>query len=426
MHNTKIYHIFTVLAVLLFGVTSCEEPIQPELTILKMSDVTCVDATVNSLTFEWEPVEHADYYEVTVNNKGLKIVMVCGYELTGLNENTSYTLAVRAITNEDGYLDSNEVTCTARTAKSPDQPDVDPDQPGTDPDKPGTDPDPDKPTTKTKYATWFEMPVINDEDGNGIDDNDSNLYYASHICAGGEKAAGGNKLRNYTVCFSGEHHCPMWIAAPRHSCFVGSSGRNDSYTRDPDIPADIQYSSKSVGGGCNKGHMLGSAERTSSVATNKQVFYYSNIAPQLSAGFNTGGGGWNLLEDYIDGLVVRDTLYETIGCYFKTYTDGYGKTVAPITITFCGRNDVHMPTMFYYALIRTKSGNSGKSLKNCTADELQCVAFVRSHTNSLLGQKPSSKELMSIADLEKLTGFTYFPNVPNAPKSTFKASDWGL
>ena len=33
---------------------------------------------------------------------------------------------------------------------------------------------------------------------------------------------------------------------------------------------------------------------------------------------------------------------------------------------------------------------------------------------------------MSVSDLEKITGFTYFPNVPNAPKGSFSASDWGL
>ena len=85
-----------------------------------------------------------------------------------------------------------------------------------------------------------------------------------------------------------------------------------------------------------------------------------------------------------------------------------------------------MPTMFYYVLLRTKRGNSGKAVKNCSSDELQCAAFVRSHTNSLKGQKVSSKEMMSVEDLEKITGFTYFANVPNAPKSTFTASDWGL
>ena len=85
-----------------------------------------------------------------------------------------------------------------------------------------------------------------------------------------------------------------------------------------------------------------------------------------------------------------------------------------------------MPTMFYYLLMRTKSGNSGKSLKDCTADEIKCAAFVRTHTNDLKGQKVTSREMKSIADIERLTGFTFFPNVPNAPKSSFKASDWGL
>lgn len=208
--------------------------------------------------------------------------------------------------------------------------------------------------------------------------------------------------------------------------YVGSSGRSDAYRRDESIPAEIQYSSKSTGGGCNKGHMLGSAERTSSRATNMDVFYYPNIAPQLSAGFNTGGGGWNNLEDWVDGQVCSDTLYIVIGCYFDKFTDGYGYTVNPSVISFGGRTDVAMPTMFYYILLRTKSGNSGKALKDCTADEIKCAAFVRSHTNGLKGQKVSSREMMSVSDLEKITGFTYFPKVPNAPKQSYKASEWGL
>lgn len=282
-------------------------------------------------------------------------------------------------------------------------------------------------TVSTSFPGWAELPVM-DIAKNGqymTSASDNSLYYAWHISPD-VKGPGGRLARNYTVCFSADYHCPVWVAAPRHSMYVGGSGRNDSYRADPDIPSNIQYSSKSTGGGCNKGHMLGSAERTASVETNRQVFYYTNIAPQLSNGFNTGGGGWNLLEDYMDTQVCADTLYEVIGTYFERYTDGYGKTQSPSTISFGGRSDVSMPTMFYYAVLRTKSGNSGKSVKDCSASELKCVAFVRTHTNDLKGQKPSAKELMSISDLEKITGFTYFPNVPNAPKSTFSASDWGL
>ena len=273
---------------------------------------------------------------------------------------------------------------------------------------------------------WYETPVMNiARSGNYmVNSTDRTQYYAIHLCTGGEKGPGGKTARNYTVCFSAEHHCPLWVAAPRHSMYVGGSGRNDSYRKDPDIPGDIQYSSTKTGGGCNKGHMLGSAERTSSKATNRDVFYYTNIAPQLSSSFNTGGGRWNVLEDYVDTQVCADTLYEVIGCYFDRYTDAYGETQYPSKITYCGRDDVSMPTMFYYVLLRTKKGNSGKALKDCSPSELKCVAFVRAHVN--VRQTVTSRELMSVADLERITGVTFFPNVPNAPKATFSASDWGL
>lgn len=300
-------------------------------------------------------------------------------------------------------------------------------------DKPGEDPGEnpgEEPETKNEVG-WFELPLIKDTNSDNIIDGSNQLYYAYHLCAGSEKGPNGKKARNYTVCYSGEYHCPVWVAAPRHKMYVGRVKRTNAYKTDPNIPSNIQYRSTDTGekdtdDECNKGHMLGSAERTYSKETNKQVFYYTNIAPQLSKGFNNGGGGWNLLEDFIDTVVPADTLYEVVGCYFKKYTDGYGHTVAPKTISFGGRKDVAFPTMYYYAVLRTKKGNTRKSVTECSADELQCVAFVRSHTNSLKGQKPSSRELMSISDLEKITGFTYFSNVPNAPKSTYKASDWGL
>ena len=273
---------------------------------------------------------------------------------------------------------------------------------------------------------WYEAPLMNITRANGYLTNasDKTQYYAIHMCTGGEKGPGGKTARNYTVCFSAEHHCPVWVAAPRHTMYVGSSGRTDAYRQDPDVPANIQYNSKSTGGGCHKGHMLCSAERTSSTATNRDVFYYTNIAPQLSSNFNTGGGRWNVLEDFVDKQVCADTLYEVLGCYFDKYTDAYGETQYPTTISFGGRNDVSMPTMFYYVLLRTKDGNTGKALKDCSANELMCVAFVRSHVN--VRQAVTSRELMSVSDLEKITGVTYFPNVPNAPKTSFKASDWGL
>lgn len=266
-------------------------------------------------------------------------------------------------------------------------------------------------------TTWPELPVE--------DTFNSDYYFAHHIT---DVTMKGEKARNYTVCFSAEHHCPVWVAAPRHKAYeVKTVERTDAYKRDPQIPSNIQYSSKDTGGDCNKGHMLGSAERLVSRKTNEQVFYYTNIAPQYSSGYNTGGGGWNILEDWIDGKVCSDTTYLVIGTYFDRYTDGYGVTASPKKISFGGRNnDVSCPTMFYIAVLRTKRGNTGKSVIECSESELMCAAFVRTHSNEHKDQEVTQREMMSISDLERLTGHQFFVNVPNAPKGYFKASDWGL
>ena len=336
-------------------------------------------------------------------------------------------------------------TSTGGSAPSTPEPDPTPTPDPTPDPEPEPDPTPDPDPTPTPDPNdncpndWYELPRINysmEKSGNkeyyfSQSDKYGKLYYAHHICAGNEKynhgsshPFNGKPMRNYTVCYSAEHHCPVWVAAPRHRTYESGASRTDAYSQDPKIPSNVQYSSKNTGGGCNKGHMLGSAERLSSTATNKQVFYYTNIAPQYSETFNTGGGAWNNLEDWVDDLVCSDTLYVVIGAYFDDYSCNSGRATAK-KISYGGRTDVSCPTMFYYALLRTKKGDSGKALSECSASEMQCVAIVRSHKADK-GRKNFAEDMISISDLEKITGFTYFQNVPHAPKSTYKASEWGL
>lgn len=82
----------------------------------------------------------------------------------------------------------------------------------------------DTPAGPTKYSGWPELPV---------EVSNSDYYYAYHICP--DFRVNGHLARNYTVCFSAEHHCPVWVAAPLHDDYVGSNG-NRNYGPDPDIP----------------------------------------------------------------------------------------------------------------------------------------------------------------------------------------------
>lgn len=385
-------------AVAQFTTLKAGENPEPEFGPVAATDVTASSATLTgSFTYEGEETVgievgfaykasgETDYTTKTVTaSSGDKSAAI-----TGLSAATTYTFHLYASIGGKQYR-SQEGTFTTES---------------------GTVPPP-----ENVYRTgWAELPV---------EEQNSDYYYAHHICP--DFYVGSQKARNYTVCFSAEHHCPVWVAAPRHACYeVKGTDRTGAYKRDPDIPSGIQYSSKSTGGGCNNGHMLGSAERLVTRKTNEQVFYYSNIAPQYSSNFNNGGGAWNNLESFVDAQVCADTTYIVVGTYFEPFTDAYGKSCTSSKIDFGGRSDVSRPSMFYYLLLRTKNGNTKKSVMDCAASELKCAAFVLRH-NMDKGHKPQAKDMMSVAEIERLTGFTFFANVPNAPKDTYNPSDWGL
>ena len=172
--------------------------------------------------------------------------------------------------------------------------------------------------------------------------------------------------------------------------------------------------------------MLGSAERTASREMNNQTFYSTNIAPQLREGFNERGGAWNNLEYFVDRQVCADTLYVVTGAIYEPFTDSDGALIEPRTTR--NKNDnkqIGVPTAYYKALLRTRSGRTGRSVEECKASELKCAAFIVGH-RSASGRKPSADDMISIKELERLTGIDFFANVPHAPEREANASDWGL
>jgi DNA/RNA endonuclease G (NUC1) len=172
--------------------------------------------------------------------------------------------------------------------------------------------------------------------------------------------------------------------------------------------------------------MLGSGERTATREMNNQTFYVTNIAPQLRDGFNERGGAWNNLEYFVDRQLCADTLYVVTGAIYDDFTAPDGTNIkARTTVNKNDNKRVGVPTAYYKALLRTKSGRTGKSVVECKASELKCAAFIIPHRSDS-GHKPTVEDMISIKELERLTGVNFFANVPNAPESKAEAKDWGL
>lgn len=258
-------------------------------------------------------------------------------------------------------------------------------------------------TGGARYSGWAELPVEVEKSGD--------FYYAYHM------RADSKSVRNFSICYSAAMRCAVWTAAPMHTCYDGSAGRNDSWQYDPVIPQSVQPNLKnSYKGGYSRGHMVASSDRQVSVSTNRQTFYFTNMAPQYQNHFN--GGIWEKLEKWCLSQRCSDTLYVVTGAHFantnRTCSDKSGATVV-------------VPTHFYKILMRSKSGNTRKPLWELSSDQIECVGFWFEHNESYATtEKPTSKYMKSVAEIERLTGFTFYPNVPNAPKETFNANYWGM
>ena len=265
------------------------------------------------------------------------------------------------------------------------------------------------PKGKTAHAGWAELPTQKAS---------NDIYITSHLL--------GDNRRNYTVCYSREQRAPLWVAAPVHRAYKGDVKRVDNYDFDPTLPVNIQITLNRSYGDYTRGHMLGSGERTASREMNNQTFYVTNIAPQLRDGFNERGGAWNNLEYFVDRQLCADTLYVVTGAIYDDFAAPDGTNIkARTTVNKNDNKRVGVPTAYYKALLRTKSGRTGKSVVECKASELKCAAFIIPHRPDV-GHKPTVEDMISIKELERLTGVNFFANVPNAPESKAEAKDWGL
>lgn len=416
----------TLIVILAF--TGCSKPVQPEPVpvvgdpIFGTPSSIVLDHTSATLSCEWRYDGAAA--DVTEQGFAFRPQGANGwstakattegnpmrYALRGLGASSTYEYYAYLIVSGKTFQSATASLTTPAKGENP-TPTPDPDDP--DPDDPDPDdPDPIDPTpvTNVHRTTWMELPTE--------DKTNTDYYYGYH------QRADVPGIRNYSVCYSNKMHSCVWAAMPMHPSYKGTAERGDKWGNawDPDILKSVQpnlsSSYKPSGSGYSRGHMVASSDRRTSVATEAQTYYYTNMAPQWQNSFNSGI--WNNLEVKIQNeYISQDTLYVVTGVYWantsKTLYDGTGSGTK-----------VTVPTHFYKVLLRSKSGNTNTTggLAKQPASNLKCVGFLfenRAYSGSL-----DASYLKSVADIEKLTGHKFFANVPNAPKTTYVASEWGM
>lgn len=251
------------------------------------------------------------------------------------------------------------------------------------------------------YRDWAELPLC--------DDRGSDFQYVSH----GDISVGGKSgQRNFTLCFDRNSKGAIWVAYPLHSCHRGSGNRTDGWEYDPKIPTQYQPRLYSSYGSYTRGHQLPSSSRNKTKDINRATFYFSNMTPQTST-FNSGV--WAKLEGSVQDNVCSDTLYVVSGAIF----DGQHDSSVDVTTTDKSGNVCAVPSHYYKALLRTKSGSTGKAIRSINkAEDLQAIAILMKHVD--YSTSLQSSDIISIEELEEITGVTFFPSINDAIEKEVK------
>ena len=245
---------------------------------------------------------------------------------------------------------------------------------------------------------WAELPLCKSENG---------YIFNSHY----GKLGLNNDARNYTYCFDPSVRASLWVAYPLHkSHMTGDGNRNNSeFGYDPTISTAGQADlSRSYSGRYDRGHQLPAADMT----------------PQHS---NFNQNKWGVLEGRVRNMVCSDTLYVVTGAYFEGSHD---LSINSQTTDRAG-NVCPTPTYYYKALLRTKKGNTGKTIDEIgDANQLRAIAFWFTHADTGSDTNITSKDCISVAELEERTGFTFFPMIDDVIEAQVKSvavpSEWGI
>lgn len=261
---------------------------------------------------------------------------------------------------------------------------------------------------------WAELPLCKNENGYIFNSHFGMLDFKSDA-------------RNYTYCFDPSVRASLWVAYPLHkSHMTGDGNRNNSeFGYDPTVSSAIQADlSRSYSGRYDRGHQLPAADRKCSQQMMDQTFYATNMTPQQS---NFNQNKWGVLEGRVRNMVCSDTLYVVTGAYFEGQHD---LSINSQTTDRSG-NVCPTPTCYYKALLRTKKGNTGKSISDIDdANQLRAIAFWLEHADTGSDTNITSKDCISVAELEERTGFIFFPMIDDAIEAQVKSvavpSEWGI
>ena len=200
--------------------------------------------------------------------------------------------------------------------------------------------------------------------------------------------------QNYSLSYSEPHEQAEWVAYELKSSHLSSTNHKRPYFEiDNAVKSGAAHWRNYKQSGYDRGHLCPAGDRRFSKAAHDETFLTSNISPQEHQ-FNAGV--WNRLEQKVRYWAKKyDGVFVVTGGILK---DGL-KTI--------GEERVAVPNQFYKIVLDNTNGNP------------KVLAFLMNHNDS---DMPLYKFVVSVDEVEKLTGIDFFPELDDAIENKIEAS----
>ncbi|HMF58118.1 MAG TPA: DNA/RNA non-specific endonuclease [Pyrinomonadaceae bacterium] len=217
----------------------------------------------------------------------------------------------------------------------------------------------------------------------------------------------------YVVGYNRDRGIPNWVSWHLDTSWLGSAPRQDDFRNDPSLPAgwyQVQSTDYS-GSGFDRGHHCPSADRTSSIPDNSATFFMTNMMPQAP---DNNQGPWEVLESYSRTLVGQgNELYIIAG---GTGMGGTGSN-GGVTVTVANGH-VTVPA-YTWKVIMVLPAASGDDVSRVTTST-RVIAIIMPNQQGIRNDDWHNYRV-SVDQVEQLTGYDFFSNVPVAIQSVIEA-----
>lgn len=199
---------------------------------------------------------------------------------------------------------------------------------------------------------------------------------------------------HYSLSYSEPHEQPEWVAYELKKSHLSTTNFKRPYFEiDKAVKTGAAHWKNYKNSGYDRGHLCPAGDRRFNKQAHDETFLTSNISPQKHQ-FNSGI--WNTLEQKVRYWARKyDGVFVVTGGVLK------GKMVK------IGDEEVSVPNQFYKVLIDNNSGST------------KMIAFLLPHENS---NQPLYTYVVSVDEIEALTGIDFFPELDDAIEDKLEAS----